>query len=158
MNKTNQIPDPHFKRRIILLLSGVIALLFVVTFLVSKNEQEKALESNSYTVNSTSISTESDPTATIGEQNALSKAKNYVSYSDFSEEKLRGQLEYEGFTTDEIEYALDNIIVDYNLEASDRAVLYYTTQNLSKQRIIRQLDYEGYTESQINYAINSLPE
>lgn len=158
MKKTNQIPDSHFKRRVILLLSGVIALLFVVTFLVSKNEQEKASENSSYTVNSTSTSTESDPTATIGEQNALAKAKTYVDFSDFSKEKLRGQLEYEGFTTDEIEYALDKVPADYNLEASDRAVLYYTTQNLSKQRIMTQLEYEGYTDSEINYAIGSLPE
>ena len=123
-----------------------------------KNEQEKASENSSYTVNSTSTSTESDPTATIGEQNALAKAKTYVDFSDFSKEKLRGQLEYEGFTTDEIEYALDKVPADYNLEASDRAVLYYTTQNLSKQRIMTQLEFEGYTESQINYAIGSLPE
>ena len=52
MKKTNQIPDSHFKRRVILLLLGVIALLFVVTFLVSKNEQEKASENSSYTANS----------------------------------------------------------------------------------------------------------
>ena len=158
MNKTNQIPDPHFKRRVILLLSGVIALLFVVTFLVSKNEQEKASENSSFTVNSTSTSTQSDPSATIGEQNALAKAKAYISSSDFSKDKLRGQLEYEGFNTDEIEYALDKVPVDYNLEASNRAVLYYTTQNLSKQRIMTQLEFEGYTDSEINYAIGSLPQ
>lgn len=157
MNKTNQIPDPHFKRRVILSLLGVIALLFVVTFLVSKNEQEKASEESSYTIDSTSTSTESDPSATIGERNALAKAKAYISSSDFSEEKLRGQLEFEGFTTDEIDYAIDKVPADYNLEASNRAVLYYTTQNLSKQRIMTQLEYEGYTSTEINYAIGSLP-
>lgn len=158
MNKTNQIPDPHFKRRFILLLSGVIALLFVVTFLVSKNEQEKASENSSYTVNSTSTSTESDPSATIGEQNALTKAIAYINSSDFSETKLRSQLEFEGFTTEEIDYAMDIVPADYDLEASNRAYIYYTTQNLSKERIRTQLEYEGYTEDQINYAINILQE
>lgn len=158
MNKTNQIPDSHFKRRVILSLLGVIALLFVVTFLVSKNEQERASEESSFTVNSTSTSTESGSSATIGQQNALTKAIAYIDSSDFSETKLRSQLEYEGFTTDEIDYAMDIVPADYDLEASNRAVLYYTTQNLSKQRIMTQLEFEGYTDSEINYAIGSLPE
>lgn len=99
-----------------------------------------------------------NPASSIGEQNALNSATGYINYSDFSEQKLRDQLKYEGFTEDEIDYAIDNVIADYNQEASDRATIYYTTQSLSKARVIQQLEYEGYTQSQIEYAIGSLPE
>jgi len=45
-----------------------------------------------------------EPKATIGEKNALRKAKSYLDYTAFSRDGLIAQLEYEGFTRQQAEY------------------------------------------------------
>lgn len=44
-----------------------------------------------------------------GKKNALRVAKSYLDYTSFSDAGLRDQLSYEGFSDEEINYALNNI-------------------------------------------------
>lgn len=43
----------------------------------------------------------------IGKQNAVKQAQSYLSHSAFSKKGLREQLEYEGYTKEEIDYAIE---------------------------------------------------
>lgn len=158
MNNTNQTPNPNINRRIFFIIAGIILASAIIVYLSMTLAPESEMPDETIDSVSTSSTTLGDSKATIGQQNALTKAIAYIDTSDFSEEKLRKQLEFEGFTTEEIDYAMDIVPADYDLEASNRAYIYYTTQSLSKERIREQLQYEGYTEEQINYAINVLQD
>ena len=93
---------------------------------------------------------------TIGQQNALKKAESYLKYSSFSRKGLIDQLEFEGFDTNDILFAVDNVEVDWNEQCYKKAETYLKYSSFSKQRLIEQLEYEGFTDDQIAYAINKV--
>lgn len=185
MKNTHQTSDSKLDRKIFLFIGGILLLSIIMISLVygqssTKMDSESNEEiSSTFTddetteeTDSTDLTTDSftdtdfssdtteitDPTITIGQENALDKATSYIEFSDFSQHSLRKQLEFEGFTSEEIDYALEYVPVDYEQEASDRALAYYTTQSLSKTGVRDQLEFEGFTSEQIEYAISSLPE
>ncbi|MBS3071197.1 Ltp family lipoprotein, partial [Candidatus Pacearchaeota archaeon] len=94
--------------------------------------------------------------ATLGERNALKSAQSYLKYSGFSEKGLEDQLDYEGYTSLEINYAINNVEVDWNEEAYESAESYLKYSSFSKQELHDQLEYEGFTESQIQYALEQV--
>lgn len=95
-------------------------------------------------------------TATLGERNALRKAESYLNYTSFSKEGLRDQLEYEGFASDEIDYALDNIVVDWNEQALDTAESYLRYTSFSETGLRDQLEYEEFLSDEIDYAMENI--
>lgn len=103
----------------------------------------------------TEAPTEAD-TATLGQKNALSKAESYLKYTSFSEPGLRNQLEYEGFSSDEIDYAMANIVVDWNEQAAAKAESYLKYSSFSREGLADQLEYEGFTAEQIEYALTAV--
>ena len=101
---------------------------------------------------------------TIGQQNALKKAKTYSDYMHMSKSGIYQQLvsEYgEGFTEEEAQYAMDNLIADWNKNALEKAKSYQKTMSMSKAAIYEQLtsEYgEGFTVEEAQYAIDHLEE
>ena len=93
-------------------------------------------------------------TATVGEKNALRKAHDYLNYSAFSYTGLIGQLEYEGFTTEEATYAVDNCGADWNEQAAKKAEDYLDYSSFSRSGLIDQLKYEGFTSEQAEYGVS----
>lgn len=85
---------------------------------------------------------------TIGEINALESAKSYLRYSAFSSEGLADQLDYEGYTTSEIEYALKNCGADWYEQAEKSAESYLKYSSFSYDGLVDQLEYEGFTHEQ----------
>ena len=61
------------------------------------------------------------------------------------------QLEYEGFTSDEANYGISNISVDWNEQAAKKAKEYLDAMSFSRQGLIDQLLYEGFTNSEAIY-------
>src|SRR5690625_2424753 len=53
-------------------------------------------------------------------RNALKKAESYLSWAGMSEKGLREQLEFEDFPQDAIDYAIENVEVDYNEQALEK--------------------------------------
>lgn len=94
-------------------------------------------------------------TATTGEQNALESAQSYLRYMAFSRDGLIDQLEYEGFTTSEATYAVDNCGADWNEQALESANSYLSHMAFSYTGLIDQLEYEGFTTEQATYAVDS---
>lgn len=86
---------------------------------------------------------------------ALATAQDYINIMAFSEEKLKEQLDYEGFTSDQINYAVKNVNVDWNQEAVESAQGYSDTLNMSSSAIYDQLIYEGFTEKQAQYGVDN---
>lgn len=91
----------------------------------------------------------------IGEQNALSKAHDYLAFTAFSYNGLIEQLEYEGFTTEEAKYAADNCGADWNMQAAQKAKDYLNYTSFSRQGLIDQLLYEGFTQEQAEYGVTA---
>jgi len=53
--------------------------------------------------------TQEEVSGTLSQENAIKMAKSYLEYTAFSKSGLTEQLEFEGFTTEEATYAVDQI-------------------------------------------------
>lgn len=101
---------------------------------------------------------------TIGQQNALAKAKSYSKLMHMSKRGIYDQLtsEYgEGFTAEEAQYAIDNLEVDYKANALEKAKSYQQTMHMSKSAIYEQLvsEYgEKFTAEEAQYAVDHLED
>ena len=100
---------------------------------------------------------------TMGQKNALAKAKSYSENMHMSKSKIYNQLtsEYgEGFSKEEAQYAIDNLVADYKANALAKAKSYQENMHMSKSKIYDQLtsEYgEGFTAEEAQYAIDNLP-
>lgn len=92
-------------------------------------------------------------TGTVGQQNALKEAESYLNTMPFSYSGLVEQLEYEGFSNLEAEYAADNCGADWNEQAEKSAKSYLRTSAFSELGLIEQLEYEGFTSSEAEYGV-----
>lgn len=93
-------------------------------------------------------------TITAGEKNALKKAESYLRYSSFSKKGLIDQLKFEGFTTEESTYAVNNVKVDWMEQAVLKAKSYLKYSSFSKQGLVDQLKFEGFTTEQAEYGVS----
>lgn len=119
----------------------------------SASTSEELKEEYSY---SSEESSESIVSITREQRNALSTANDYLDYSGFSSSRLREQLEYEEFPQDAIDYAMDNIIVDWKEQALRSAESYDEYASMSDSRLYDQLIYEGFSDEEAQYAIDNL--
>lgn len=93
------------------------------------------------------------PNGTIGQKNALAKAKSYLSFSAFSYKGLVDQLEYSKFSREEATYAADNCGADWNEQAAKKAQSYLSFSSFSRDGLIEQLEYSGFTHEQAVYGV-----
>ena len=99
--------------------------------------------------------TAQDNSTTEGEKQALAQANDYLfSLGGFSPSTLSNQLEFEGFTASEIEYALENIDADWNVQCSICAQDFNSTASFSKTELKAMLEDEGFLDDQIDYALS----
>lgn len=86
-----------------------------------------------------------------GKKNALAQANSYLNAMAFSYTGLREQLEYEGYSTEEATYAVDNCGAHWSEQAVRKAEEYLNSMSFSKSGLIEQLEYEGFTHDQAVY-------
>lgn len=94
-------------------------------------------------------------------QYALTKANDYSNAMHMSKAAIYDQLtsEYgEHFSPAAAQYAIDNIVADWNLNALQRAEDYSETAYMSKATIYDQLlsDGEKFTQAEAQYAVDNL--
>lgn len=95
-------------------------------------------------------------------KSALNSANSYSDLMHMSKAGIYDQLisEYgEKFTQEEAQYAVDNLITDYNLNALQKAKEYQSSMNLSLSEIHDQLTSEYgelFTQEEADYAIANL--
>ena len=104
--------------------------------------------------NTSALRPSSAPSDSIstGKKNALKSAEQYLNVMAFSYSGLIDQLEYEGYTAEEAEYAAKNCGANWNERAVKSAEQYLATMSFSRQSLIEQLEYEGFTYEQASYA------
>lgn len=90
---------------------------------------------------------------TMGQKNALAKAKSYLNYSAFSYKGLIEQLEYEKFSNADATYAVDNCGADWFEQAVKKAKSYLSFMSFSRDGLIEQLEYDGFTHEQAVYGV-----
>lgn len=96
------------------------------------------------------------PVETMSQSNAVSTAEDYIQYSSFSRSGLIDQLKYEGYSTSDATYAVDNIVVDWNEQAAQTAQDYLDSSSFSASGLYDQLIYEGFSSSQANYGLDAV--
>ncbi len=139
------------RKFILILFIGACALIIISAIFDSiwtKNH------SNNYTTATKSYTT--DKNIPREYSNALGSAESYLRSWDFSKKRLKEQLEYEGYPTNAVNYALENVYADYMKECLWAAQSYLRSSNFSKQRLIEQLRYEWFIDEEISYAINNI--
>lgn len=94
-------------------------------------------------------------TLTMGQKNALSAAKDYLSSMAFSYSGLIEQLEYEGYSTEDATYAADKCGADWNEQAAKCAKNYMDSMSFSRDSLKEQLTYEGFTAEQAEYGVTA---
>lgn len=94
--------------------------------------------------------------ATVSQQNAVRKAKSYLSYSGFSRDGLVTQLEFEKFSHEDAVYGADNSGGNWNEEAAQKAKSYMDMMGYSRDGLIQQLLFEKFTQAQAEYGANAV--
>lgn len=89
--------------------------------------------------------------STLGERNALKRAKEYLSVLAFSYTGLIDQLEYEGFTHSEATYGANNCGANWNAQAAKKAANYLDIFAFSRVELIDQLEFDGFTHDEAVY-------
>lgn len=82
-------------------------------------------------------------------------ALDYLNYMPFSRTGLIKQLEYEGFSTEDATYAVNNFGADWNVQAVASAQDYLSFMSFSRSRLIGQLEFEGFPTDVATYAVES---
>lgn len=88
-------------------------------------------------------------------QAALDQARSYLRYQSFSRKNLIDQLEYEGYTLQASEYAVDNCGADWNEQALKSAKSYVEFSAFSYNGLVNQLESDGFAESEVDYALEN---
>lgn len=131
--------------------------LCIIKVLLNKYTIENNINTtNTINTAENTTSSSSSNSTTLGEQNALAQAKNYLSIMAFSYSGLIEQLEYEGYTTEEATYAVDNCGADWYEQAAKKAEEYLDVMSFSRSGLIEQLEYEGFTTEQAEYGVTAV--
>lgn len=94
--------------------------------------------------------------STIGQKNALRKAKAYLYSMPFSKDGLVKQLEYEGFSTSDAIYGAENSNANWNEQAAKKAKAYLDTMSFSRSGLIDQLKYDGFSLAESEYGVKAV--
>lgn len=101
------------------------------------------------------VATAPIPMSPASQSNAVAKAKDYLEFSAFSRQGLIKQLEYDQFSEDDATYAVDNITVDWNEQATKKAKDYLNFSSFSQGSLIKQLEYDGFTPDQASHGVTA---
>jgi hypothetical protein len=99
------------------------------------------------------LTLEEKPKLTLAQENAIRSAQSYLDFTGFSRTGLIGQLEYEGFSTEDATFAADSAGADWNLEAAESAQQYLDFSSFSREGLYDQLAYEGFLPTEIEYGL-----
>ena len=88
---------------------------------------------------------------TISQQNAKSKASDYLKFTAFSRPGLIDQLVFEKFSAEDATWAVDHMTIDWNDQAAKKAKDYLKFTSFSRPGLIDQLLFEGFTPEQAEY-------
>lgn len=94
-----------------------------------------------------------EPEISMSFKNAKRQAELYIRTMPFSYSGLEAQLAFEGYESDAIAYAMENIEVDWNEQCVKKAEAYLSMMAFSRDGLYGQLQFEGFSNEQIEYAL-----
>ncbi|MBX6751763.1 MAG: Ltp family lipoprotein [Micromonosporaceae bacterium] len=94
--------------------------------------------------------------ATVSQQQAIAAARSYLNVLPFSRSGLIDQLEFEGFSTADATFAVDQLDVDWKEQAVRMARNYLDVQAFSRSGLIHQLEFEGFSTAEATYGVDQL--
>ena len=135
------------------LSSLAIAVVVLLTFAAcsgSGNEPPNA-------VSSTDVPTSPPTVSTTAQKDVLAAAKRYLNTAAFSHQELVKQLQFDGFTIEEIAYGISNCGANWEEQARNRAKAYLeASYGFSYQRMIEYLENENhFTNEESVYAADN---
>ena len=92
---------------------------------------------------------------TVNQMNAKKSALSYLNFSSFSRIGLIKQLEYEGYSRSDSEYAVDAQNANWANQAKKTAANYLKFSSFSYSGLYDQLIYEGFTAEQAKTGVDS---
>ena len=92
---------------------------------------------------------------TVSQQNARSKAADYLSFMAFSRQGLIDQLKFEGFSEADATFGVDAQNADWNEQAAKKAADYLEFTSFSRQGLIDQLVFEGFSPAEAEYGVGT---
>lgn len=93
---------------------------------------------------------------TMGQKNAIKSARSYLNYTAFSRTGLIEQLEFEGYSTEDATFAVDEVAPDWNEQAAKSAQAYLDYTAFSRDGLIEQLMFEGFSYEQAEYGVTAV--
>lgn len=93
---------------------------------------------------------------TTSQKNAFRTALSYLDLMAFSYSGLIEQLEFEGYTTEDATFVVDNCGADWNEQAAEKAADYLDLMGFSRYGLIDQLMFEGFTYEQAVYGADAV--
>lgn len=90
------------------------------------------------------------------QKKAVSQARLYLTYFDYSRSGLIGQLAYEGIGSKTAAVAVDYVNPNWSHQALWAARTYVEYSSMSKSGMERQLKADGFTSSQVKYAMANI--
>lgn len=92
-----------------------------------------------------------EPEVSREHQNAVRSANQYLNYTSFSRQGLIEQLQFENYSLESAQYAVDNVDADWNEQAVKKAGEYLNYTSFSRQGLVDQLIFEGFTAEQAEF-------
>jgi len=90
------------------------------------------------------------------QRRAIARAESYTNLMAFSRARLIQQLEFERFTHNDAQWAVDQLTIDWNEQALKKANSYHSLMNLPPENIRRLLAFEDFSEEQIDYTMTNI--
>jgi hypothetical protein len=95
------------------------------------------------------------PLSPMSQENAVRKAQEYLRVESFSRQGLIKQLEYDHYSAEDAEFAVDSVAADWNQQAAGKAKEYLNMEGFSHEGLVTQLEYDGFTSSQAEYGVTA---
>ncbi len=90
-----------------------------------------------------------------GDTQAMKEALGYLESGSFSKKGLIEQLEYDGYTKSQAQYAADHCGANWLEQAKKEVKSYLASSGYSRRGLIEQLEYDGYTAEEAQVAVDS---
>ncbi|WP_370632667.1 Ltp family lipoprotein [Halobacillus sp. Nhm2S1] len=97
-----------------------------------------------------------EDSVTVSQKQAVAMAEQYLNFTAFSKSGLIDQLKFEGFSTEDATYGVENISVDWQEQAVIKAQEYLDFTAFSRQGLIDQLIFEGFSKEHASYAVSQV--
>ena len=150
---SNNNSAPRAQTNWITPLIGIVVCLYL--FVNTVSTVQKSVDSNN-SVQSFVSSTSIYDGMTLSQYNAVRSARSYLRSGSFSRSGLIHQLEFEKYSTNDAEFAVDYISPDWFEEAVEAANSYLKLSSFSADGLVDQLMFEGFTRDQANYAVKTV--